>query len=331
MAWRTASREAPGLDYPAGGSSTAAFKGLSASSPRCDIGAEFARKARVGARGPLRSGHRQLSHDALSDLTDPPPDRDPVPAPGSVPEPANEYEESTAEVLARADAWARAGRVYDAMAVYRALALRLDWERGRLEAELERRVPLPAAAGPAVEAPSPQRTVTPMPASAPSAGAVAAPPVGLIDRRQLEAFVAEQPDATLTMLIVDVDRLQRINDGWSREVGDAVLARCVQLLRAQSRPQDILTRLGGAQFAAAFVVIFGGPVSLTRATLVAERLRAAIEREDWSTIAAGLVVTASVGVAACAPGEALDGALARAHGALAECKRTGRNQVRGAS
>ncbi len=245
---------------------------------------------------------------------------DPVdPSPQRAPEPgaANAAEESTAEVLARADAGAREGRLYDAIAVYRSLALRVDWERGRLAADLARHRP---TTPPPVPVPSPQgAAVAPV---APEA------PAGLADRRQVDAFVADLPDATLTMLIVDVDRLQRINEGWSRAVGDAVLAQCVGLLRAQSRPQDILTRLNGAEFAAAFVVIFGGPVSLTRATLVAERLRAAIERHDWSTIAAGLAVTASVGVAACAPGEALDGALVRGHAALAECKRTGRNQVR---
>ena len=245
--------------------------------------------------------------------------------------------------MARADRWAREGRVYEALSVYRALALRLDWERGRLEAE---RAPRRAAEPAAIAAAVPIEAVAP--ASVPilaeaiaqpssdvvvpaPAAAAAAHVAGMADRRQLEAFGAEQPDATLTLLVVDVDRLQRINDGWSRDVGDAVLVQCVQLLRAQSRPRDILTRLDGAAFAAAFVVIFSGPVSLTRATLVAERLRAAIERHDWSRVAAGLTVTASIGVAACAPGEALDAALVRADSALAECKRTGRNQVRCAS
>jgi diguanylate cyclase (GGDEF)-like protein len=259
---------------------------------------------------------------------------DPIPAP-------NEAEESTAEVMARADRWAREGRVYEALSVYRALALRLDWERGRLEAERAPRraaEPAPIAAAMSIEAVVPASVPMPADAIAPPSGDVVAPApaaadhfAGMADRRQLEAFVAELPDATLTLLVVDVDRLQRINDGWSRDVGDAVLAQCVQLLRAQSRPRDILTRLDGAAFAAAFVVIFSGPVSLTRATLVAERLRAAIERHDWSRVAAGLTVTASIGVAACAPGEALDAALVRADSALAECKRTGRNQVRCAS
>ena len=245
--------------------------------------------------------------------------------------------------MARADRWAREGRVYEALSVYRALALRLDWERGRLEAErAPRRAAEPAAIAAAVPIEAVAPAFAPILAEAiaqPSSDVVVPAPAaaaadhfaGMADRRQLEAFVAELPDATLTLLVVDVDHLQRINDGWSRDVGDSVLAQCVQLLRAQSRPRDILTRLDGAAFAAAFVVIFSGPVSLTRATLVAERLRAAIERHDWSRVAAGLTVTASIGVAACAPGEALDAALVRADSALAECKRTGRNQVRCAS
>ena len=103
-----------------------------------------------------------------------------------------------------------------------------------------------------------------------------------------------------------------------------MLRAVAEVLRAQSRPQDVLARADGGQF----VVALGGPVSTTRALLVAERLRAAIEGHDWAAVADGLRVTASLGVAARAPGEALDDVLARAAAALQDCKRGGRNQVR---
>ena len=151
---------------------------------------------------------------------------------------------------------------------------------------------------------------------------------GLADRAQLEAASAglalQFPDAPLTLIAVDVDHLRHVNDHRSHSAGDAVLRAVAEVLRAQSRPQDVLARAGGGLF----VVALGGPVSTTRALLVAERLRAAIERHDWAALGDGLRVTASLGVAARVPGEVLDDALARAGAALQECKRGGRNQVR---
>jgi len=151
---------------------------------------------------------------------------------------------------------------------------------------------------------------------------------GLADRAQLEAACAglalQFPEAPLTLVAVDVDHLRHVNDHRSHATGDAVLRAVAEVLRAQSRPQDVLARADGGLF----VVVLGGPVSTTRALLVAERLRAAIEGHAWAALGDGLRVTASLGVAARAPGEPLDDVLARAGAALHECKRGGRNQVR---
>jgi diguanylate cyclase (GGDEF)-like protein len=151
---------------------------------------------------------------------------------------------------------------------------------------------------------------------------------GLADRPQLLAGAArlalQYPDTPMMLLVADVDHLRHVNDAWSHATGDAVLQAFAGVLRAQSRPQDVLARADGDRF----IVALGGPVSTTRALLVAERLRAAIEGHAWDGVRSGLRVTASVGVAARAPGEPLDDALARACAALQECKRTGRNQVR---
>jgi diguanylate cyclase (GGDEF)-like protein len=151
---------------------------------------------------------------------------------------------------------------------------------------------------------------------------------GLADRAQLFAssdrLALQTPDSPLMVLAVDVDHLRHVNDTWSHATGDAVLQSLAGILRAQSRPQDVLARADDNLF----VVALGGPVSTTRALLVAERLRAAVEGHAWDSVRGGLRVTASIGVAARAPGESLDDALARACAALQECKRAGRNQVR---
>ena len=151
---------------------------------------------------------------------------------------------------------------------------------------------------------------------------------GLADGAQLAVASAglalQYPDTPLMVIAADVDHLHHVNDTWSYATGDAVLRAVAGVLRAQSRPQDVLARADAGRF----VVALGGPVSTTRALLVAERLRVAIEGHAWSALGEGLRVTASIGVAARAPGESLDDALARAGAALQECKRGGRNQVR---
>ena len=151
---------------------------------------------------------------------------------------------------------------------------------------------------------------------------------GLADRAQLAAAGAalaqQYPDTPLMLIAVGVDHLRHVNDAWSRATGDAVLQAVAGVLRKQSRPHDVLARAD----ADLFIVALGGPVSTTRALLVAERLRAAIEGHAGEALGAGLRVTASLGVAARAPGESLDDVLARADAALQECKRAGRNQVR---
>ena len=151
---------------------------------------------------------------------------------------------------------------------------------------------------------------------------------GLADRAELDAagtaLALQYPGTPLMLLAIDVDHLSQVNDTWSHATGDAVLQAVARVLRAQSRPQDVLARAD----ANLFVMALGGPVSTTRALLVAERLRAAIEGHAWMAVGSGLRVTASIGGAARAPGESLDAVLARAGAALQECKRGGRNQVR---
>ena len=151
---------------------------------------------------------------------------------------------------------------------------------------------------------------------------------GLADHAGLAAASArlalQYPGTPLMLVAADVDHLRHVNDAWSPATGDAVLRAVAGVLRAQSRPQDVLARVD----ADLFVVALGSPVSTTRALLVAERLRAAVEGHAWAELGAALQVTASIGVAARAPGESLDAALARVRAALRECKRSGRNQVR---
>jgi diguanylate cyclase (GGDEF)-like protein len=152
---------------------------------------------------------------------------------------------------------------------------------------------------------------------------------GLPNRRALEEELARaaaravRAGSPLSALVLDVDRFKQVNDGHGHAAGDSVLAAVAARAAGALRAGDLVARIGGEEFA---VVLPGA--DLGRAREAAERIRAAIAAEPIAAAGLALAVTASVGCATLAPGEA-DGRdlLARADAKLYEAKRAGRNRV----
>ncbi len=156
------------------------------------------------------------------------------------------------------------------------------------------------------------------------------PLTGLPNRRALEeelprAFArAMRAGASLSVVVLDVDRFKEVNDTHGHAAGDAVLAAVAARAAAALRGSDVIARLGGEEFA----VLLPG-TDLARAAEAAERIRAAVAAEPIVLGGAlALDVTVSLGCAALRPeeddGRAL---LARADARLYEAKRAGRNRV----
>lgn len=143
------------------------------------------------------------------------------------------------------------------------------------------------------------------------------PLTGLANRRRLDDELAAGTDGHAIALI-DVDHFKRVNDQHSHQIGDEVLRTLATLLRAGCRTGDIAARYGGEEFAILF-----HDMADAEALEAAERVRRAVEHYPWESIAPGLRVTVSAGVAS---GPDL---LALADVRLYQAKNAGRNQVVG--
>ena len=74
---------------------------------------------------------------------------------------------------------------------------------------------------------------------------------GLLNRRGFYAALdaLRQEDLPVAVYLFDLDDLKKVNDQYSHEAGDEMLRFFSELLRRQTRKEDILCRYGGDEFA----------------------------------------------------------------------------------
>jgi diguanylate cyclase (GGDEF)-like protein len=150
---------------------------------------------------------------------------------------------------------------------------------------------------------------------------------GLGNRRHLDRRMppvlaaAASNNSPLSVALIDLDHFKRINDRFGHGIGDLVLSRIADLLRANTRSTDVLVRLGGEEFLIVFT-----DTALPLAQEVSERLREQVQSHDWSTIAPELAVTLSIGLTTAPPYD-LAVLSQSADQALYRAKSAGRNRV----
>lgn len=154
------------------------------------------------------------------------------------------------------------------------------------------------------------------------AGAEGDPLTGLMRRKQFEARVVEESSrfarsrTPFSILLVDVDQMDELNDKLTAEVGDELLEEIAEALRRSLRTSDVLFRYGGDEFA---VVLTDSDMGT--AFLAAERLRS----EIGSIAYRGVTVSVSIGVAEVAGTRTGEELIATAEIALFRAKESGGN------
>lgn len=120
---------------------------------------------------------------------------------------------------------------------------------------------------------------------------------GLPNRRKFPRLVfdalsgVKKTGARVGLVVLDLDRFNEVNDRLGHDAGDETLRQIADQLSRGLRPGDILARWGGEE-----LIVLLPDTDQWGGILLAERLRARIERYSIKTTSASFSVRASFGV-----------------------------------
>jgi diguanylate cyclase (GGDEF)-like protein len=131
--------------------------------------------------------------------------------------------------------------------------------------------------------------------------------------RELNRSIAyiKRYHASGALIVLDVDRLKPINDGFGHAAGDQVLKTIVAELSRQVRSSDVIGRLGGDEFA---LLLWN--LSETDAHAKAASLEQAVDRLTFIFRGRTVTTGASAGVAVLGPHSEAGRALEQADSAM---------------
>ncbi len=135
---------------------------------------------------------------------------------------------------------------------------------------------------------------------------------------------SERDELPLVMIMIDVDNFKSYNDEYGHLAGDQVLITVANAIRSPLRPNDMIARFGGEEFA-----VLLPETTVSNAKVIAERLREHVCNADPGVLDNRELpsVTISLGIARRLPGYSLDTMIAAADVAMYHAKANGKNRV----
>lgn len=139
--------------------------------------------------------------------------------------------------------------------------------------------------------------------------------------RAMQRVQRRSPQSTeiFSLVVIDIDYFKHINDTHGHCIGDAILRELAEILLAEVREHDQVTRWGGEEF-----VILCQHTTAAEAKALCQRITGAIRHYTFSS---NIKLSCSFGVAEQTPQENLLQCFERADKALYQAKKAGRNQI----
>ncbi|MFH1370438.1 MAG: sensor domain-containing diguanylate cyclase [Planctomycetota bacterium] len=135
-----------------------------------------------------------------------------------------------------------------------------------------------------------------------------------------ELWRSKRSGEQISLIMVDIDNLKAINDTFGHKAGDKVIMETSRRIRESIRQIDTAARYGGDEFA-----IILPNTSLTDATVVAERMVAAVSSSPVVCRKDEITVSVSIGLGQYGPDSTPDDITSRSDKALYAAKQAGKN------
>ncbi|PID42528.1 MAG: hypothetical protein CSA52_01405 [Gammaproteobacteria bacterium] len=152
----------------------------------------------------------------------------------------------------------------------------------------------------------------------------------LANRREMNTRLAYEFDrvkrnnATLSILIIDVDHFKSVNDRYGHSFGDKVLKEFANVLKRSLRATDYVARWGGEEF-----LVVMPDTNGKEARHKAEELARKVKSRKFSQQGQNVTMTFSGGVAELSPELSIEGLIHLADNRLYEAKKAGRDRIIG--
>lgn len=141
----------------------------------------------------------------------------------------------------------------------------------------------------------------------------------MADAIKHEIIQSEKNGKPLSIVLINVDNLARINEESGRATGDIVLVEFCELVKNHLRSSDLFGRWEDTEF-----ILVLPDTNVVAAAQIAERIRHAIENYPFRKVPS---LTACFGVALHERGETIEDCVSRADSAVFVAKMNGKNRV----
>jgi len=159
------------------------------------------------------------------------------------------------------------------------------------------------------------------------AHAIHDPLTGMLNRLAYEERITQEYSrwkryqTPLSLLVFDIDHFKRINDTYGHKAGDKALKLIAKCLQSNIRESDFIARFGGEEFVAIMP-----ETTIKDALEAANKLRQAVEKNQFHYEGKDVKITVSCGAAQFQKNDSIDSTFQRADKSLYICKQQGRNR-----